>query len=234
MTLGTPIVPNPELTHWTGPHGLPRFDRIADADILPAVQSALADSRAAHEGIATDPAAPDFANTVGALESADEALERVAAVFFTLAATCSTPARESIQRELAPLLSAHSAAILTDPRLLARVESVWDGRDDLTPEQARVTELTRRTFLRGGAGLDDAGRARMAEIGSRLATLCTQFQQNLLRDEREFALAVQDDCMGGIPGWLAGAMRQAAAERGLPGQVVTVSRSLLVPFLEHA
>ena len=225
---------NPELTDWTGPHGLPRFDLIADDDILPTVRAAMANGLAAHDAIADNPAPPDFANTIEALERADERLDRALAVFFTLAGAVSTPAREAIQRTLAPELAAHGSAILGNDRLFRRIEAVWDARDALTPEETRLTELTRRGFLRGGAALDEAGRARMAEIRARLATLSTQFAQNLLQDERDYVLPVPDDRMEGIPPALAGAMRQAAKDRGLDGQIVTVGRSLIVPFLEHA
>ena len=225
---------NPELTRWTGPHGLPRFDLIPDADMLPTIRAAMAEGLAAYQAIGDNPAAPDFANSIEAMERADEPLDRALAVFFTLAGSVSTPAREAIQRELAPELSAHASAILGNPRLFQRIEAVWDARASLTPEEARLTELTRRSFVRGGAALDDGGRDRMAAIRSRLATLSTQFTQNLLHDEREYVLPIPDDRMGGIPAALAQAMRQAAADRGLPGQIVTVGRALIVPFLEHA
>lgn len=141
---------NAELTHWTGPHGLPRFDLIADADVVPAVDAALEASATAWEAIATDPAAPDFTNTIAAMEGADRDLDRVLSVFYTLAGNASTPAREEIERALAPKLAAHRARIMTDPRLLARVEAVPDaGLDDV---QARMLDLARRGFRRGGAG----------------------------------------------------------------------------------
>lgn len=225
---------NPELTRWTGPHGLPRFDLIPDDDILPTLRAAMAQGLAAYDAIAANPAAPNFANTIEAMERADEPLDRALAVFYTLSGSVSTPAREDIQRALAPELSAHSSAILGDQRLFYRIQAVWDARDALTAEEARLTELARRGFVRGGAALDEAGRDRMAAIRARLAVLSTQFTQNLLHDERDYVLPVPDDRMGGIPAALAQAMRQAAADRGLPGQIVTVGRALIVPFLEHA
>ena len=100
---GTPI--NAELVHWSGPHGLPRFDLISVDDFAPAFDAALAEAEAAHEAIAGNPAAPDFANTVAAMEKADEALGRVASVFYTLAGLCSNDRREALQRALAPRLA---------------------------------------------------------------------------------------------------------------------------------
>lgn len=220
---------NPELIHWSGPHGLPRFDLIADADFMPAVTEALAASTAAWEAIATDARAPDFANTIVPMEVADHDLDRVLSIFYTLSANVSTPEREAIERDLAPILAAHRARIGTDPRLLARVEAV---AGDLTPEQEWVLEETRRSFRRGGAGLDASGRARMAEIGGRLAELTTQFSQNLLADEREAVVSVPASALAQLPGWLAAALVKAGQERGADGAVLPVTRSLLVPFLE--
>ncbi len=229
---GTPI--NAELVHWSGPHGLPRFDLISDDDFEPAFDAALAEAEAAHEAIAGNPAAPDFANTVAAMEKADEALGRVASVFYTLAGLCSNDRREALQRALAPRLAAHNARIAMDPRLYARVKAVAAGADALAPQDRRITELASRDMRRAAAALDDAARARMAEIRARLAILTTDFAQHVLADERDFVLPVPDDRLGGLPGSLVSAMRAAAAERGLPGQVVTLGRSLIVPFLEQS
>jgi len=222
------------LTDWTGPEGLPRFDLIGDAAILPAINAALTEAAAAWEAIAADPAPANFDNTLLPMETAEDGLDRATAVFGILADAMSTPEREVIERDLAPRLAAHGARIMTDPRLLARVEAVAADAAGLTPEQARLVEVTLRAFRRGGAGLDDAGRSRMAEIGQRLATLTTQFSQNLLRDEREFALPIPESGLGGLPDSLIAAMRAAGAARGIDGPVLTVSRSILVPFLENA
>ena len=121
-----------------------------------------------------------------------------------------------------------------DPRLFDRVEAIHQDRDELGPQDRRLTELTLRGLRRSGAGLTGAARDRMAQIRERLAVLSTEFAQNVLTDERDYVLAVADDRLAGLPDWLLRAMRAAARERGLPGQVVTLNRSLIVPFLEHA
>ena len=224
---------NPELTQWSGPEGLPRFDRIADGDFAPAVDAELARAEAAHEAIATDPAAPDFANTMAAMEVADEGLNRVLAVFYTLAGVDSNPAREALQREFAPKLAAYGSRIGMDARLYARVQAVADA-GGLSPEDARLVELSLRGFRRAGAGLTGADRDRMAAIRSRMAVLTTEFSQNVLADERDYVLPVPDSGLAGLPDWLVRSMAAAARERGLDGHVVMLNRSLIVPFLEHA
>ena len=225
---------NPELTDWTGPHGLPRFDSIKDADFDPAFAEELARAEAAIDAIAANPEPPTFDNTVAAMETAEEGLNRVLSVFYTLASVDSNPARQALERDFAPKLAAYNSRTGMDPRLYERVANVVERRDDLPPQDRRITELSVRALKRSGAGLSGNARARMAEIRSRFAVLTTQFSQNVLADERDYVLSVADDRLQGLPDWLVTSMRAAARERGLPGQVVTLSRSLIVPFLEHA
>ena len=225
---------NPELTQWTGPLGLPRFDLIRDEDFAPAFDACLKLSEDAVEAIAANPAPPSFQNTVAALETAEDPLNRLCAVFFTLTGVDSNPAREALQREIAPRLAAHGARTSMDQRLFDRVEAIYQDRDELAAQEQRLTELTLRGLRRAGAGLTGEARARMAQVRERLAVLSTEFAQNVLTDERDFTMAIPDDRLAGLPDWLLRAMRAAARERGQPGQIVTLNRSLIVPFLEYA
>ena len=225
---------NRELTDWTGPHGLPRFDLISDDDFAPAMQAALAQADTAIEAIAANAAPASFDNTVAALETADEALNKVCAVFYTLTGVDTNDKREALSRDFAPLLAAHGSKVGMDKRLYDRVAAVWQGADALAPQDRRITELALRDFRRAGAGLEGTDRDRMADIRQRLAVLSNQFGQNVLADERDFVMPIPDDKLAGLPDWLLGAMRAAAKERGLPGQVVTLNRSLIVPFLQYA
>lgn len=225
----------PELTNWTGPYGLPRFDLITDSDFEAAFAAALVQAEAAYGAIAANAAQPDFDNTVAAMEGASRDLDRVAAVFFTLSAVDSNPAREALERDLAPKLAAFAARVGADPRLLARVQAVWDRQADSLPaEDRRITELALRNLRRAGAGLGDTDRAELSGIMQRLAGLTTAFTQNVLRDERDFALTIPDDGLAGLSASLVADLRAAARARGLPGQVLTLSRSLMVPFLEQS
>ncbi|NHF71802.1 M3 family metallopeptidase [Paracoccus xiamenensis] len=225
---------NRELTDWTGPYGLPRFDLISDEDFAPAMQQALADANAAIEAIAANPAPASFDNTLAALEVAEETLNNVCAVFYTLTGVDSNDKREALSREFAPLLAAHGSKVGMDKRLFDRVAAVWEGADALPPEDRRITELALRDFRRAGAGLKGVDRDRMAAIRQRLAVLSNQFGQNVLADERDFVMPIPDDRLAGLPDWLLAAMRAAASERGLTGQVVTLNRSLIVPFLQYS
>ena len=225
---------NRELTHWTGPEGLPRFDLISDDDFAPAFDAELARASAATEAIAANPAPADFANTIAAMETAEDGLNRMLSIFYTLASVDSNPAREALQRDFAPRLAEYGSRTSMDPRLYARVKAVAETAHDLSPEDRRITDLALRDLTRAGAGLEGADRDRMAEIRARMAVLTTQFAQNVLADERDYILPIPDDSLGGLPDWLIRSMRAAAKERGMTGQIVTLNRSLIVPFLEHA
>ncbi|MFN3663654.1 M3 family metallopeptidase [Yoonia sp.] len=227
---------NPLLTDWDTPFGLPPFAAIKDDDFAPAVDAALAEARANIAAIADDPAKPSFANTIEALELADATLSRVLGAFYALAGADSTPAREALQRDFAPLLSAYSSEISENKALFARVEVLWADRDslDLTDEQARVLMLTRRSFVRAGAQLENAEATRLRAVKSRLSVLGTQFVQNLLADERDWMMKLGADDLDGLPDFVIATARAAGVEKDAGGPVVTLSRSLIVPFLQFS
>ena len=227
---------NPLLAPWTGPFNLPPFDLIRDTDFAPAFTAALAEARQNIAAIADSSEPPSFANTIEALERAEDLLDRVSRLFFNLAGAESTPAREALQRDLAPKLAAFSSEVTMNAALFARIDALWQARDrlGLSDEQHRVLELYRRMFLRAGAALDAAGRARMAAIKERLAVLSTRFSQNLLADERDWALPLTAADLDGLPDFVVAAARAAAVERAQEGHVLTLSRSLIVPFLQFS
>ena len=227
---------NALLEDWTTPHGLAPFDRIADEDFSPALDHALALHMAEIDAIAGNPAPPDFANTIAALEASGQVLDRVLGVFWTVAGADSTPEREALQRAFSPRLSAHWSAITANAALFSRVEALWQSRDALalSAEEARVLMLTRRGFVRAGAALSGAEAARMTEIKARLATLGTAFTQNLLADERGWQMLLAEGDLAGLPPFLVDAARAAGAERGAGGPVITTSRSLATPFLQFS
>lgn len=227
---------NPLLAPWTAEFGLPPFAAITDADFGPAFDVALAEARAAVAGIADQAAAPTFANTIAALELAEGALDRVSGVFYNLAGADSTEAREALMRDLAPKMSAFASEVTNNKALFARIDDLWARRDalGLEPEDMRVLTLYRRMFVRSGAELEGAEAARLTEVKARLAVLGTQFSQNLLADERDWFMQLAEEDLEGLPDFVVDTARAAGKERGQNGPVVTLSRSLIVPFLQFS
>ena len=224
---------NPFLRPWTTPFGIAPFGEIAIDHYRPAFEQALAEHRAEIEAIATDAAEPTFANTIDALEKAGHALDRLCGVFFNLASSDADADIQAIQREMAPVLAQHGNAISLDERLFRRVKALHAARDrlGLSAEQARVLDKTYKNFVRAGAELDEAGKARMRAVTERLASLGTAFTQNVLKDEATWALPLAEADLEGLPDDLVSAMRQAARDRGLDGAVMTLGRSMVEPFL---
>ena len=225
---------NPLLSPWQTPFELPPFALLKDEDFAPAFDAAMEAGRKAYAAIANDPEPPNFANTIEAMEQADDLLDRVAGVFFNLSGSDSNAAREELQRDLSPKLSAYSSEIVNNRALFDRIEALWTARDglDLTEEQARVLMLYRRMFVRAGAALEGETAARLTVVKSRLASLGTQFTQNLLADERDWMMPLDD--LSGLPDFVIASAKAAAQERGRDGHVVTLNRSLIVPFLQFS
>ncbi len=225
---------NPLLDDWTAPFGLPPFDKIHDEDFGPAFDVTFPVARAAIDAIADNPEPPSFANTIEAMERADRPLSRVASVFFNLAGSHTNDTLKALQRDLSPKFAAFNAETLMNETLFQRVRALHENRGalDLTPEQDRVLTLYLRMFVRAGAGLGADGKARLKDIMQRLATLGTRFSQNVLADETGWVMELGEDDLDGLPDFVIAAAQSAAAERGHDGYAITLSRSLIVPFLQ--
>lgn len=226
---------NPLLNNWNTPFGIAPFDQIVDEHFAPAFEVALQNHIAEIEAITNSQAAPDFSNTIEAMEAAGADLRDVLSVFYTVAGADSNDTREALQRDFSPKLAAHFSAITSNKSLFGRIAECWEQRDslDLNAEQQRVLMLTHRSYLRAGASLTGEADTRMQEIKSRLAVLGTQFTQNLLADERTWYLELAETDLVGLPDFAIAAARSAGEEKQL-GPLVTTSRSIITPFLQFS
>ncbi|MBB5221989.1 peptidyl-dipeptidase Dcp [Amaricoccus macauensis] len=224
------------LESWATPFGVPPFDRISAEDFRPAFDAALAEGRRRMDAIAADPEAPTFSNTIEAMERAERQLDQVSRVFFNLAGAHTNDTIEALQRELSPQLSAHASETMMNPALFARVDDLVARRATLglSAEQDRVLTLYHRMFVRAGARIEGAARDRLKVVLSRLASLGTEFGQNVLADEKRWSMPLAPDDLEGLPDDIVAAAAQAAKDRGEAGHVVTLSRSIIVPFLEFS
>ncbi|MCC6778141.1 MAG: M3 family metallopeptidase [Hyphomicrobiales bacterium] len=238
MTQPPPPSDNPLLAPWTGPFEAPPFAQITPAHFRTAYDEAFAAHDREIAAIAGDAAPPTFANTVDALESAGELLDRVAAVFHLLAGAHTNDDLMEVERELAPRGAQHWNRILMNEALFQRVDSLQRRHDELglTAEQRRVLERYHSKFTRAGAALAPDAKARLAEIVERLATLGTTFRQNLLADEQAYALVLEGERdLAGLPDFARAAARAAAEERGMAqGYAITLARSSVETFLQFS
>ncbi|MCL4811076.1 MAG: M3 family metallopeptidase [Vicinamibacteraceae bacterium] len=230
--------PNPLLEPWTTPFGVPPFAQIRTEHFLPAITEGIARQRAEVEAIASNPAAPTFANTIAAMEHAGEVLSRVTSVFSNLQSAETTPELQRINREVAPLLTALRDDIRMNPTLFGRVKAVWEGRAQagLTPEQEKLLGDTYREFVRGGAALDAESKTRLRELNAELAMLGIKFGDNLLHDTNAYRLVIERaGDLAGLPPSVVAMGAEAAAKAGLEGKwVYTLHAPSIWPFLQYA
>jgi peptidyl-dipeptidase Dcp len=227
--------PNPLVAPWPGPYGgVPPWDQ-AKAELFPeAFKTALAEQAAEIQAIANDPAPATFENTIGAMERSGQTLDRVARLFYVMRDNMSTPEFQALDREWQPRLAAASDEIVFNVALFERVEAVHAALPTLklTQEQARLTTRTYDAFVRRGARLDEAQKARLSEINQQLAGLFSEFSAKVLADENTWTVLETEADLAGLPEAQIASARAAAEERNLPGKWAIVNtRSSVDPFL---
>ncbi|WP_042778186.1 M3 family metallopeptidase [Sinorhizobium fredii] len=226
---------NPALVNWTGHEGLPRFEAIKDEDFAPAFDAAFVSHEAEIDTIARNPEPPSFENTVVALEIAGDELSRVSALFWTKAGAHTNETIQALERDIAPKMSRHYSKIGTNPALFSRIDTLWEKREKLglDLEATRVLERHWKGFVKSGAKLEKPAQDRLAAINETLAGLGAKFGQNVLADEKSWALLLASEAeLDGLPDFLKDAMAAVARDRGEDGKyAVTLSRSIIEPFL---
>src|SRR4051794_37847849 len=225
---------SPLLTPWQTPFETPPFTEIEPRHFMPAFEQAFADHSAEIAAITNDPTAPDFANTITALERSGKLLSKVASVFYDLVSAHSNPAILEIDKEVSLRMARHWNPIMMNAVLFGRIAQLHENRANLglTPEQLRLLERTYTRFHRSGAGLSEEAKTRMAEINERLAQLGTSFSHHLLGDEQEWFMELGEADRHGLPERFVASAKAAAEERGMAGKaIVTLSRSSVEQFL---
>lgn len=219
------------------PFGAPAFDRIRPENYLPAFKEAIARAEAEIAAIKNNPDAPDFGNTIEALEHAGDDLDRISGIFFNLTEACTDETMDRIAEEVSPLLTRHSMSILLDEALFARVKAVWEQRGSLTldTEAAKLLEVTWKSFARQGANLPPEQRARFAEISEELSLATLKFGQNVLAATNAFVLHLTEASeLDGLPDFVREMAASEASGRGEKGWIFTLDQPSYGPFLKFS
>lgn len=229
---------NPLIPKWTGPFGgVPPFDRVKVEHFKPALETAMAEHLEEIERIAADPATPTFENTFAALERAGRTLDRVGAVYNVFASTMRTPDFQEVEREMEPKLAAHRDRIVQNARLFKRIAAAYEGPEHakLDAEQQRLAWDKYTDFVRTGARLEEDAKKQLAQINQRLASLYTQFSQNVLADEGRYVLVESEAELEGLPEAQRCAAAAEAKARGHEGKwAILNTRSSVEPLLTLA
>ena len=201
----------------------PPFDKIKNEHYLPAFEKGIKEHIIEIGTIANNDQDPTFNNTIIAMETSGQLLDRVSTVFFSLTSAHTNDDMEKIRSEMAPKLSAHSDQILLNGPLFNRISQLYDQRYKLglDSEGIRLIEKYYIDFVRSGAKLSSEEKEKLKSINGEIAVLQTNFSQNILKEVN--ALAVVVDSRDELDGLTDSAIEAAANEansRGLDGKYV--------------
>ena len=239
---------NPFFQEWNTPYEVPPFMDIKDEHYMPAYQKGMEENLSEIDLIVNNPEAPTFANTIEELERTGKLLTKVARVFSNLASSNTNPKLQELQRELSPMLSAHYDKISLNEGLFNRVEAVWQEKEsiDLTSEQRKLLEDTRKQFVRSGALMSEEQKKQITEINSKISGLSTSFGQNLLAETNGFELILNLSDLDGLSDGVIAAALDAASQKMEKAEteeekqrykdkyVFTPHRSSMYPFLTES
>ncbi len=229
---------NPLLSEYTTPYQVPPFDQIKVEHYKPAFLKGMEEEMKEIEAIVNNPEAPNFENTIVALDQSGELYRKVRTVFGGLNSANTNDEMQALSKELSPLQSKHSDDINLNPKLFARVKEVYDNQDkfNLDKEQKKLLEETYKDFVRGGANLDAEGQKKLRELNSEIAMLQLTFGQNMLKETNAFKLVIdKKEDLAGLPEVLIAAAAEQALKDSLEGKwVFTLQNPSVMPFLQYA
>ncbi|EGI74901.1 dipeptidyl carboxypeptidase Dcp [Pseudoalteromonas distincta] len=210
----------------------PEFDKFGTKDYEAGFDAGIAQHTAQIQAIANNPAPATFKNTLVEMEMSGELLNRVSAAFYNLSGLISDDEYQRISKKMAPVLSAHSDDIYLNGALFKRVQTIYDNKDSLNAEDQRLVDFYYKQFVKAGAKLNDAEKAKMREINSQLAELSTAFSQNILKSFKEDVIVVTDKSkLAGLSeGEIAG-LAAAAKKAGKDGYMITLVNTTQQPIL---
>ena len=229
---------NPLLEIPALPNFAPPFSKIKNEHYMPAVEASIEMARMNIEAIKNDPAAPDFENTIVALESSSEMLGQVTGVFYNMLSSNGGDELHALAEKIGPVTSNFSSDIILDAALFARIKTVYDNRAKfkLNAEQFMLLDDTYKDFVRGGALLDESKKKRLREINEQLSVLGPSFMNNAKKSAEAFELVIENEAdLAGLPVMAKDAARHAADEKGYKGKwLVTLDMPSYIPFVQYA
>ncbi len=212
---------NPLLKESTLPYQFPPFDKIKNEDFQPAIEQGMAEQLQEIEKIANQKDKPTFDNTIVAMEKSGRLLQRANRTFGNLNACNTNPTMQQIDKDLSPKLAAHQDAIRLNSALFARIQTLHDQADKLglDPESKYLLERYYKDFVRAGAKLNDADKAKLKEMNQEIAKLQTTFEQNVLKEKNADSVIVDTrEELDGLTNAEIDAATKAAKEEGKEGK----------------
>ena len=228
---------NPLLTESSHPYGAPAFDKIRNEHYLPAFKAGIEEAKAEIDSIVSNPAEPDFENTIEALEYSGRTLNRVSGIFYNLMEADTDDEMQAIAEEIAPMMTEYSMYISLNKPLFERVKAVYMKKDslDLAQDQKKLLENTYESFARNGANLSDEDKETYSKYAEELSLATLQFSKNVLASTNAYTLHITDSTdLAGLPQYVVDMAAMYAKEKGLDGWVITLDYPSFGPFMKYS
>ncbi len=228
---------NPLLETFNTKHTTAPFSKIKEEYFKPAFKEAIELAKAEIDTITTNTEAPNFENTIKALEFSGHTLERISSIFFNLNSAETNDEIQKIAQEVSPWLSEFSNDVRLNEDLFKRVKAVYKDRDqlDLTTEQKTLLEKKYKGFSRNGANLNDEDKEKLREIDKQLAKLSLKFGENVLAETNAYSLHITDkNQLKGLPESVKEAAAMTAKQKEKDGWVFTLNYPSYIPFMTYA
>lgn len=218
-------------------HQTPPFDKIKEADFLPAFKQAIEEAKSDILAIVESKENPTFKNTILSLEYAGERLENISTIFFNINSAETNEEIQAIAREVSPLLTEYSNDIILNETLFSKVKTVHETRKEsnLDSEQLKLVEDTYKSFVRKGALLNGNDKDEYRKITKELSKLTLTFGENVLAETNGFKLHITDEKkLAGLPQAIISAAAEVAKSEEKKGWIFTLQYPSYVPFMKFA
>lgn len=228
---------NPLLHEWESPYKLPPFDLIKAGHFKPAIEKSIEMTRDEINKITRNPANPSFSNIVEPLDKAGTRLDEITSILFNLNSAETNRDIQAAAREVSPILSKFQDEITLNRKLFERLEEVHRKQASLklNKEQEMLLKKTYRSFMKGGAGLEEARRERFRQINQELASLSLKFEENVLEETNAFFLHINDEAdLEGLPDGIIETASEEAENRGREGWIFTLHLPSYIPFMQYS
>ena len=228
---------NPLLQHWNTPFETPPFQLIRTDHFEPAIKEAIKLAKKEIRLISDNPENPTFENTIAALDATGEKLGRVSSILFNLNSAETSTELQVVTREVSTLLTRFSNDVTLNKKLFARIKNVYEtkGSSGLTPEELMLLERKYRTFILGGADLEEGKKKRFREISEELSRISLRFEENVLKETNSFELLLTDfNDLAGLPEGTVEMASMEAKKRKRDGWIFTLHAPSYVPFMQYS
>jgi Zn-dependent oligopeptidase len=228
---------NPLNQYFSTPYNTAPFSKIKTEDFLPAFKKAITKAKVEIDAIVNNPDAPNFENTLEALDFSGQELNRISSIFFNLNSAETNDAIQKIAQDVSPLLSEFSNDIALNEKLFQRVKAVYNIKDtlDLTEEQKTLLVTNYKSFSRNGANLPENEKEKLRKIDKELSQLKLKFGEHVLAETNNFEMLVTNESdLTGLPDDTIEAAKQLAESKQKEGWLFTLDYPSYIPFMTYA